>query len=118
MGRSPGRGDIVVCFAPDDGTRLVKRVVGQPGDTPRAAPTTSSYVNGIAQSYSTLAADTRGVRDLESRGAQAPPFSPREQLVSSGPDAGSHAHAVMALPGRPALRSFRPDPRARGRTIS
>src|SRR5215204_5452812 len=29
----PARGDIVVCFAPDDGTRLVKRVVGLPGDT-------------------------------------------------------------------------------------
>src|SRR3954451_22426867 len=28
----PVRGDIVVCFAPDDGTRLVKRVVGLPGD--------------------------------------------------------------------------------------
>ncbi|MHC4425186.1 MAG: signal peptidase I [Planctomycetota bacterium] len=29
----PGRGDIVVCFSPDDGIRLVKRVIGQPGDT-------------------------------------------------------------------------------------
>jgi signal peptidase I len=30
---SPSRGDVVVCFAPDDGIRLVKRVVAVPGDT-------------------------------------------------------------------------------------
>lgn len=29
----PERGDIVVFFSPEDGTRLVKRVVGLPGDT-------------------------------------------------------------------------------------
>ena len=30
---NPSRGDVVVCFAPDDGIRLVKRVVAVPGDT-------------------------------------------------------------------------------------
>src|SRR5271155_615082 len=30
---NPKRGDIVVFFSPVDGTRLVKRVVGLPGDT-------------------------------------------------------------------------------------
>jgi len=29
----PGRGDIVVVLSPHDGTRLVKRVIGVPGDT-------------------------------------------------------------------------------------
>jgi len=29
----PERGDIVICFSPEDGTRLVKRVVGLPGET-------------------------------------------------------------------------------------
>jgi signal peptidase I len=29
---TPARGDIVVCFEPGDGTRLVKRVIGVPGD--------------------------------------------------------------------------------------
>jgi len=29
----PARGDIVVFFSPKDGERLVKRVVGLPGDT-------------------------------------------------------------------------------------
>jgi len=30
--KTPARGDIVVCFEPGDGTRLVKRVVAVPGD--------------------------------------------------------------------------------------
>ena len=30
---NPQRGDIVVFYSPHDGTRLVKRVVGLPGDT-------------------------------------------------------------------------------------
>ncbi|MCF7761763.1 MAG: signal peptidase I, partial [Cephaloticoccus sp.] len=29
----PARGDIVVCYSPADGKRLVKRVVGLPGDS-------------------------------------------------------------------------------------
>lgn len=29
----PERGDIVVCLSPEDGRRLVKRVIGKPGDT-------------------------------------------------------------------------------------
>ncbi|MHC4518807.1 MAG: signal peptidase I, partial [Planctomycetota bacterium] len=28
----PERGDIVICFSPDEGKRLIKRVVGLPGD--------------------------------------------------------------------------------------
>src|SRR5947209_242579 len=30
---NPSRGDIVVFFSPDEGTRLVKRVIALPGDT-------------------------------------------------------------------------------------
>jgi signal peptidase I len=30
--KTPARGDICVCFEPGDGTRLVKRVIGVPGD--------------------------------------------------------------------------------------
>src|SRR5882672_8485203 len=58
----PARGDVVVCFAPDDGTRLVKRVVGQPGDTIELRRDIL-FVNGVAQTYSRLAADSRGARD-------------------------------------------------------
>src|SRR4051812_40774084 len=49
----PQRGDIVVCFSPADGTRLVKRVVGIPGDTVELR-NDILYLNGTAQSYSAL----------------------------------------------------------------
>ncbi|MHC4240695.1 MAG: signal peptidase I [Planctomycetota bacterium] len=29
----PQRGDVVICFSPEDETRIVKRIIGQPGDT-------------------------------------------------------------------------------------
>src|SRR5438045_1814613 len=41
----PKRGDIVVLFSPIDGTRLVKRVIGIPGDSV-AAIENQLYVNG------------------------------------------------------------------------
>ena len=99
----PARGDIVVCFAPDDGTRRVKRVVGQPGDTFELRRDIL-FVNGVAQTYSPLAADSRGARDLEPAERNAAIFA-REQLATG---AGTHAHAVMALPAQLALRNFGP----------
>ncbi|MSU22626.1 MAG: signal peptidase I [Opitutus sp.] len=52
----PAHGDIVVCFAPDSGMRLVKRVVGQPGDTIELR-NDILFLNGTPQTYSPLAAD-------------------------------------------------------------
>lgn len=99
----PARGDIVVCFAPDDGTRLVKRVVGQPGDTLELRRDIL-LVNGVAQTYSPLAADARGVRDLEPAERESAIFA-SEQLAGGS---HTHPHAVMVLPAQPALRSFAP----------
>jgi len=95
----PRRGDIVVCFAPDSGTRLVKRVVGLPGDTLELRNDTL-WLNGARVSYAPLAPDAPGVRDFEPQDLAAARFA-RESL-------GSHLHAVMALPAIPALRSFGP----------
>ena len=47
---NPRRGDIVVLYSPADGKRLVKRVVGIPGDTV-AMSEDHLVVNGIAISY-------------------------------------------------------------------
>ena len=47
----PRRGDIVTFFSPQGGTRLVKRIVGIPGDT-IAMRKNVLYVNGIAARYS------------------------------------------------------------------
>ena len=93
----PARGDIVVCFAPDDGTRLVKRVVGRPGDTIELR-NDLLFVNGARTPYAPLAATA--TRDLEPRERAAAVFA-RETL-------GARPHAVMALPAVPALRNFGP----------
>src|SRR3954468_13025673 len=52
----PARGDVVVCFSPEDGTRLVKRVVGTPGDTIELRGDVL-FLNGVRQTYAPLAAD-------------------------------------------------------------
>jgi signal peptidase I len=93
----PAQGDIVVCFAPDDGTRLVKRVIGRPGDTVELRNETL-YLNGVAQTY--LPLPEAVVRDLPAEERTAATFA-REQL-------GAHPHAVMALPQVPARRNFGP----------
>jgi signal peptidase I len=93
----PAHGDIVVCFAPDDGTRLVKRVVGVPGDTIELRHDTL-FLNGIAQTYAPLA--PAATRDLDPRERAAARFA-SETL-------GTRAHAVMALPAVPARRDFGP----------
>jgi signal peptidase I len=94
---NPERGDVVVCFAPDDGTRLVKRVVGLPGDAIELRGDVL-WINGVRQSFGPLrAAPAADVMDAIGTGA----VLAREQL-------GTRAHAVMALPGRPSLRDFGP----------
>ena len=92
----PERGDVVVCFSPADGTRLVKRVVGLPGDTIETRHNVL-FVNGEAQAYRRLAAD-RYARDI---------FEDRDPVVAVEHLEG-HDHLVLALPHRAALRSTEP----------
>ncbi len=49
----PQRGDIVVFYSPYDGTRLVKRVIGLPGDTVQLRQDTVS-INGKPVEYESL----------------------------------------------------------------
>ena len=51
----PKRGDIVVFYSPEDGTRLVKRVVGLPGDTIELRQE-KLIINGQPASYEPLPA--------------------------------------------------------------
>ena len=97
----PARGDIVVCFAPYDGTRLVKRVVALPGDTIELRAD-RLILNGTPLAYAALPAATAAAHagDIARAGRGRAVFA-REQL-------GTHAHAVMALRGVPALRTFGP----------
>jgi signal peptidase I len=95
----PARGDIVVCFAPDDGVRLVKRVVGLPGDVLQLC-NDCLFINGVAVAYSPLEARAAGVGELEPAERVSALFA-REQL-------GARLHTVMALPRIPAPRDFGP----------
>ncbi len=53
---NPQRGDIVVVLSPKDGTRLVKRVVGVPGDTV-ALQNNHLVLNGQAENYAQATTD-------------------------------------------------------------
>lgn len=93
----PARGDIVVCFSPDDGTRLVKRVIGLPGDTVELRHS-AVFINGVRQEYEPLPATA--TRDLAE--------GERQQSVFATERLGARAHAVMGLPRVPAVRDFGP----------
>jgi signal peptidase I len=94
---NPQRGDVVVFFSPKDGERLVKRVVGLPGDLIELR-NNQLIINGTPADYGPLSAEISGqVRDVEgTRGVFA-----TEKL-------SDRTHAVMALPGVPARRDFGP----------
>ena len=94
---NPQRGDIVVFYSPYDGTRLVKRVIGLPGDTVELREE-KLIVNGREVSYSPL--DTRIAAQL--------PATERQHSLFADEQLPTHPHAVMATPGLPAKRSFGP----------
>lgn len=93
---NPGRGDVVVFYSPQDGTRLVKRVIGLSGDTV-ALRNGVLYLNGIPQQYSATDAGPFR-RDLFE---DASPIVAIEHLDSCD-------HYVMSLPSRQAMRNFGP----------
>lgn len=95
--KDPLAGDIVVCFEPGDGTRLVKRVVGLPGDTVELR-NERLFVNGIPMSYQSLPA--LKVRDMDP--------AERAKAIFASETLKARAHSMMALPGMPALRTFGP----------
>lgn len=93
---NPKAGDIVVFFSPEDGTRLVKRVIAVPGDKIELRDEVL-IVNGNPLKYEII---------------DAAPF--REEFyedpkpiiaIESGP---AHPHHVTVLPSRSAQRSFAP----------
>jgi len=95
----PQRGDIVVFFSPKDGTRLVKRVIGLPGDTIELRKG-QLIINDQPVDYTTLEpAVSRQLPDPE----RAHGLFATEQLPA-------HPHAVMAISGAPAMRTFGPVP--------
>ena len=103
----PGRGDVVVFYAPD-GTRMVKRVVGLPGDTV-ALRHNVLHVNGRAARYGP--ADPRVVAQMAGRpGGRYATESVAAGSEGDGAGTGAAApHPVMTLPGvYSTKRSFGP----------
>jgi signal peptidase I len=94
---NPQRGDIVVFFSPHDGKRLVKRVIGLPGDTLELRDN-ALVINGELVTYQPIA--DKLVRDL--------PASARTGRVFATEQLPGQAHAVGGNPAVPALRSFAP----------
>jgi signal peptidase I len=94
---NPKRGDIVVFPSPYDGTRLVKRVVGLPGDTVELR-NEQLIINGKPVNYASLSTE---ISSQLPEGEQQESQFATEQLPE-------HPHAVMAIPNLPAKRSFGP----------
>jgi len=93
----PGRGDIVICFSPEDETRLVKRVIGLPGETIDMKRNVL-FIDGRPVTYSKI--DSEFAEQLPSR------LKDRTALANESLD--GHEHAVMSTPSIPAKRNFGP----------
>ncbi len=97
-GEDPQRGDIAIFASPEDGTTLVKRIVGLPGDTIEMRDDVLR-INGVATGYDAAIAGTD--KDLPAATRQQDHQFLTERL-------GGRPHAIMMLPQRMALRSFGP----------
>jgi signal peptidase I len=94
---NPRRGDIVVFFSPHDGTRLVKRVVGLPGDTVELR-NEQLLINGTPVDYTPLSAEL----------SDQLPTAERPGSEFATEKLPGHDHVVMARPSLPAKRTFGP----------
>ena len=94
---NPQRGDIVVFFSPKDGTRLVKRVIGLPGNTVELR-NNALVLNGQPVEYQPVAGEL--LRDIALADRASHVFA-LEQLPC-------RSHAVAGYPAVPALRNFGP----------
>jgi signal peptidase I len=97
-GGDPQRGDIVIFPSPKDGTTLVKRVVGLPGDT-LSMRDERLFINGAPLDYASTQAGADGELPIATRGEQ------REYFTETLGDA---MHSIMVLPRRGAMRTFGP----------
>ncbi len=93
----PRRGDIVVFYSPEDGKRLIKRVIGIPGDR-IAMVQNRLLINGEFVHYAAL---PQGIAEQLDKKKQAEHIFSEETLSGK-------KHAVMFFPGRPSIHTFGP----------
>lgn len=92
---NPQRGDIAVFYSPYDGKRLVKRVIGLPGDTIELR-NECLILNGQAVRYTAF--DGRSLVDV--------PAAERDSHLFSMEQLPGRSHVVAAWPSVPARRDF------------
>ncbi len=94
---NPERGDIVVFYSPQNGQRLVKRVVGLPGDT-LAMDRNALTINGERLTYAWL--ESQALAYLDDKLV-------KNHLFASE-DLSGRKHPVMLTPKQPSQNSFAP----------
>ncbi len=93
----PKAGEIVVCYSPANGDRLVKRVVGVPGDQLEMRNNVL-FINGEPLHYDRL--DEELIQQIK------PEAIPRHQFAAE--TLGEHTHATMITPNVRSPRTFKP----------
>ena len=93
----PNRGDIVVFNSPTDGKRLVKRIVGIPGDI-IAMRNNRLSINGEVLRYDFI--------DIESLEPSPSSSETKQEIYIE--DLTGHKHKTMVMPYQPSIRSFEP----------
>lgn len=93
----PKRGDIVVFYSPEDGTRMIKRVVGIPGDTVGMRQN-RLFINGEFLNYQPVADGASG----ESGESRPQPFYVFQE------DLTGISHTVQFSPSLPPQATFTP----------
>ena len=97
---APQRGDIVVFYSPADGKRLVKRVVGLPGDSIEMH-NDHLIINGRNVTYESCESMDNTADNGSACGKIGNNYRFIENLIGV-------RHPIMIIPQRPALRSFGP----------
>ncbi len=94
---SPRRGDIVVFHSPKDGTRLVKRTIGLPGDVIELR-NNQLIINGESVEYQAIAEEL------------SPDLTPADRSISTyaSEKLPGRVHPVAGIPRVPAMRDFGP----------
>jgi signal peptidase I len=93
----PKRGDIVICFSPEDRTRLVKRIIALPGDTVEMKRNVLC-INGQPVTYT----------EIDSRYAEQFCSKIKRRAVLATENLDGYKHPVMSIPSIPAMRNFGP----------
>jgi len=94
---APKRGDIVVCFSPEDEDRLVKRIIAEPGDTIESKGNTL-FLNG----------EPAGYTEIDSKYAEYLSSKLKDSCILATENLDGFTHAVMSTPSTRAMRNFGP----------